>query len=1636
MKHWRKRLLCIFCALVMMVSIIQIPVSASTTPSTVTVAQAEARLNTLISKFKDKYFTVNGTYCTVGSHSSEHDNCLMSKVVATSWVKNLVGMGSLDPSLFPAQYNYDGSKWSVDGWQCYGFANFAHWYIFSQKNTDNLVSTLVTKGAMTYTTLKKALPGDVIRTDWLGGHSMVFVSCDSSGFTVLDCNYKDSATGNYACQVKVHKVSYNSGYSVGITGVSNYDRSSKTIAVTGVSVSPTQVSLDKGNTYTLSASASPTNATNKAVTWSSNNTAVATVSSAGVVTGVGPGTATITATTKDGGYKSTCTVTVSGDVYTITYDLNGGIWGQPNTQTKNEGQDLILVDEAPIRPGYTFLGWESSNAIVTEGEWVTEKPAEGDFETGYKYYTYGYEYDSDYTYAYGANKNTVWSSSLGTYSAAKLRYFWLIESTNHGESFFPAKTGNTASDFKAPYISETGVTGTATIRNTNFYFESVVYKQDLIDYPVYQPGETLKRDENATLSAIWMEGMGDSTIPMGNTGDCYWRLENGTLTISGNGAMGNYSASSPAPWDEFRKDIATIIIKDGVTSIGDYSFCGCINTTSVLLANSITYIGNSAFSALRKLTTITLPNNLNNIESSGFYECESLSNVFIPASVSYMHPNVFRSCHSLTEITVDPNNTYYSSHDGVLYDETTKTLICYPEKKPDPTYTVPDGIKIIDEDSFCSNDNITSVILPDSVKFIRFFAFRLCENLTDITIGKGLSTIETQAFLGCYSLRDVWYNGSEADRENIYIDISGNGSLLNSSWHYAETDEELVPDDRLTGIELIALPDKVNYKAYYYLELDGAVLRLHFADGEHEDIILNRPFSYLNNRGYYYSEHLQEIFTVSLSNTRYKVAGNYTASVLAFGHKATFGVTVEELNETYTITNLKNSYARDTADDNVLIIEALQEDGSVVKMTILGYEMPNLAPGILITDQGVISGCFDIKDSWLSLSLHFDGDPDSGYGYTCGTSNSVGSYNYYTALMYANKIRESWRGDDHYSGTITKANIDGIVETVILLDDADFATSYSGSYIRSIIQKYFGIEADLSLSEKYNASTDVYNGGPWYGDASGATKYQMPIMLQYHLFGDHGIPDWEYTYEFYDHWNNTLVVSQEISIKFDFYKTISEYHRSHPIFNANYGELEIYTTQSNVRPNQTFDVYLRLTAPIIANKLNIGTTSILYDTPLWDTESLELIDYEWLLDDTILTNWNTDTQSGMATFQENIVIDGSVMKLTFRVKESAMAGPTHVGAVIRGYAMDGNTEDFHLSSERFTSVTVDLINSMIVRKGSTLEYTDLIYVKHVFDLVDIDLTKVDLSKDAGILYWTQEEFVALDGIIYDPDHALVGLSLYPGTNFYYGRSEGIFTRDLAEERYYVGYVKLPDGTYIYSEPLLYGPQTYAYNMLGKDTTSQKTKQLCVALLNYIAAAQKYFYSDIADSELANAGLTAEQKAINWTNVPENFTLAGEIPENKKVVADKSVFTRSGKNLRFQEMISLISVYQISDSVLANAEESGTIFWTAEQFAALNGTPSIDNIGSGQKIIMESYGSANMWCSVAPEVAAKDMADTSYYILGYVKHRDGTVSYSDVMSYSFEQYIYNKVTDIETSTEMLEFAKRLYVYEREARNALK
>ena len=110
-------------------------------------------------------------------------------------------------------------------------------------------------------------------------------------------------------------------------------------SVTGITVLPKIISLNIGNSDTIKAVLTPSNASNKNVSWESSNTAIATVSSLGVVTGIAFGNVLITATTADGNKTATCNVTItkwttykrsnglaSDTVWTIATEAQGNVW--------------------------------------------------------------------------------------------------------------------------------------------------------------------------------------------------------------------------------------------------------------------------------------------------------------------------------------------------------------------------------------------------------------------------------------------------------------------------------------------------------------------------------------------------------------------------------------------------------------------------------------------------------------------------------------------------------------------------------------------------------------------------------------------------------------------------------------------------------------------------------------------------------------------------------------------------------------------------------------------------------------------------------------------------------------------------------------------------------------------------------------------------------------------------------------------------------------------------------------------------------------------------------------------------------------------------------------------------------------
>ncbi|MBQ0165032.1 MAG: Ig domain-containing protein [Bacteroidales bacterium] len=152
----------------------------------------------------------------------------------------------------------------------------------------------------------------------------------------------------------------------GVYGSCTVTIKNSTIAVSSISVTPSTASLTVGTTKQLSATVSPSNATNKNVTWSSSNTSIATVSSAGLVTAKAAGTVTIKATAADGsGVYGSCTVTVTNvipptNTYTITVTSSNTSMGTVSGSGTYESGQTVTVKATPAS-GYRFVKWSDGS---------------------------------------------------------------------------------------------------------------------------------------------------------------------------------------------------------------------------------------------------------------------------------------------------------------------------------------------------------------------------------------------------------------------------------------------------------------------------------------------------------------------------------------------------------------------------------------------------------------------------------------------------------------------------------------------------------------------------------------------------------------------------------------------------------------------------------------------------------------------------------------------------------------------------------------------------------------------------------------------------------------------------------------------------------------------------------------------------------------------------------------------------------------------------------------------------------------------------------------------------------------------------------------------------------------------------
>ena len=132
---------------------------------------------------------------------------------------------------------------------------------------------------------------------------------------------------------------------------------------------------------------------------------------------------------------------------------------------------------------------------------------------------------------------------------------------------------------------------------------------------------------------------------------------------------------------------------------------------------------------------------------------ESINTIIIEAGVTGI--GNFPNCRNLISIDVEDGNSAYVSVNGVLFNKSKMTLICYPAGKTADSYVIPNSVTTIGEEAFWGCWNLTSITIPNSVRTIRKWAFVDCRNLTSITVPSGVTTIGDYVFGWCENLTSI-----------------------------------------------------------------------------------------------------------------------------------------------------------------------------------------------------------------------------------------------------------------------------------------------------------------------------------------------------------------------------------------------------------------------------------------------------------------------------------------------------------------------------------------------------------------------------------------------------------------------------------------------------------------------------------------------------------------------------------------------------------------------------------------------------------------------------------------------------------------------------------------------------------------
>ena len=231
--------------------------------------------------------------------------------------------------------------------------------------------------------------------------------------------------------------------------------------------------------------------------------------------------------------------------------------------------------------------------------------------------------------------------------------------------------------------------------------------------------------------------------------------DNGRLTISGNGEMMDYNLSN-TPWHNYKSQVLSIMVEEGVKNIGTYAFANCKNAERISLPLSVTAVGSRAFYACNMLNQVQYAGT---IHQKARITIEDYNTALTDLEWSCIDP-----------VLVASGSGWKFYHDGWLdvFGQGTMTDVSYLDRYKDQILdvTIEAGITEIAAQAFQDCGNLVTVELSEGLQGIDQDAFRNCAKLTTVELPAGLISIGNSAFCDCISLTVITLPDSVTTIEN------------------------------------------------------------------------------------------------------------------------------------------------------------------------------------------------------------------------------------------------------------------------------------------------------------------------------------------------------------------------------------------------------------------------------------------------------------------------------------------------------------------------------------------------------------------------------------------------------------------------------------------------------------------------------------------------------------------------------------------------------------------------------------------------------------------------------------------------------------------------------------------------------